>query len=681
MLIPIILSADNNYAGQMYVCILSILENRKDKRNKFIFYLTVPSEFNKKNENLIKKLLISNNCEYKFIHLEDQFKSVKRSIERISIPTYYRLLAEHYVSSDIDKCIYLDVDTCVCSDISELFKIDLSNNYLGGVIEPPIAKPASIRAKELNLPSCEKYINAGVLLINLNLIRKDRLTKKFLEMSQNKYPNQDQDILNIACYGKIKIIPCKFNASPRNLFNTKSEAVYSKTEIEEAKNNPVVIHYSDSRKPWNSEIQMSDIWWKYAEKSPFKFVKGMDSPITAFSRKIGYVERIKNQTRFILFGIPIYYENRKESEIRKRFLCFRWTNKIINTNVNTNKKNNKINFPNQSKSIDLEDLRRQIRNDLFDKRRVDVSVVMPVYNTSDFLRKSLDTILNQEYLNYEVICIDDGSTDNSLEILKEYSKKYANLIIKHIENSGAGAARNIGLGIARGEYVIFLDSDDIFESKLVRLSFEKAKETDADIVMFRAKSYLREKNLTEKAEWALNTKYLPNNETFSPTDIADHAFQLYSSCPWNKLIRATLAKQFKFQNIRNANDVYFIYSCLLNSKKIAYLNEYLTIYRRSRPNGLQKTKSNHYKCVFEAWKAVFNAYFKNNNESIYMQTFRNKALESIIYYYNTIDSNNKELMRKDIKSFYKTIGLNLHTEDYYYRLSDYNQLKEILAED
>ena len=236
MTIPVILSADNNYAGQMYVTILSILDNSRDSH--YYFYLTVPDDFSSENKKKLIKLITKYGAKFVFITLKDEFDGVQRTIKRISTPTYYRLLAANFIPLNFDKCIYLDVDTCVCSDLKCLFEIQLDDNYLASVIEPPIAKPSEIRAKELNLPSCTSYINAGVLLMNLKKIRDDNLTDKFKILCKQKFPNQDQDVLNIACYGHIKTIPCKFNASPRNLFNIKSESVYSQDEIKEGKKAP-----------------------------------------------------------------------------------------------------------------------------------------------------------------------------------------------------------------------------------------------------------------------------------------------------------------------------------------------------------------------------------------------------------------------------------------------------------
>ena len=92
---------------------------------------------------------------------------------------------------------------------------------------------------------------------------------------------------------------------------------------------------------------------------------------------------------------------------------------------------------------------------------VKVSVILPVYNVSEYLRQCMDSIVGQTLKDIEIICVDDGSTDDSLEILKEYEAKDKRVKVIEQKNAGAGAARNNGLAIATGEYLSFLDSDDI----------------------------------------------------------------------------------------------------------------------------------------------------------------------------------------------------------------------------
>ena len=104
-----------------------------------------------------------------------------------------------------------------------------------------------------------------------------------------------------------------------------------------------------------------------------------------------------------------------------------------------------------------------------------ISVIIPVYNVEKYLKRCLDSVVNQSYKNLEIILIDDGSTDNSSKILKQYSQKDVRIIILNQKNLGAGAARNKGIKVATGKYIVFMDPDDFYpdeDDDLVHASVE-----------------------------------------------------------------------------------------------------------------------------------------------------------------------------------------------------------------
>ena len=110
-----------------------------------------------------------------------------------------------------------------------------------------------------------------------------------------------------------------------------------------------------------------------------------------------------------------------------------------------------------------------------------VSIIVPIYNVEKYLNNCLNSIVNQTYPNLEIILVNDGSTDSSLEIIQEYSKKYKNIICINIDNHGQGYARNVGLKKATGEYVMFIDSDDYVDLKIVEKLANSIKDSDIAI--------------------------------------------------------------------------------------------------------------------------------------------------------------------------------------------------------
>ena len=118
-----------------------------------------------------------------------------------------------------------------------------------------------------------------------------------------------------------------------------------------------------------------------------------------------------------------------------------------------------------------------------------ISIIIPVYNAEKYLYECLDSLVNQTMKNTEIICIDDGSTDNSYEILCEYATKDNRFIILQQENKGAGAARNKGMEIAKGEFLAFLDADDFFEHDMLEITLNKIEKTQADFVIFNSNQF------------------------------------------------------------------------------------------------------------------------------------------------------------------------------------------------
>ena len=270
--IPIVLSSDNQYSPFMYTTMVSILENQY-KVTYYIFFLLVPFNISKSIENEIFSLTYKYKCSIQFIYMKNEtFRDVVMNIPHTNYITFYRLLIGDLLPKEIKKCIYLDVDMCVSKDLTELFNVNLKDNYIAGVLSPDYVFSEKKNCKRLNLPSMKQYINAGMLVMNLKQIRKDNMTKKFIELSKKNYLSQDQDVLNVACYGKIITLHPKYNAQVIKLQenNPLLTKLYKDKDIIEAKTSPYIVHYSNKNKPWNSlGVYMEKYWWDIAKKTPY----------------------------------------------------------------------------------------------------------------------------------------------------------------------------------------------------------------------------------------------------------------------------------------------------------------------------------------------------------------------------------------------------------------------------
>ena len=217
-----------------------------------------------------------------------------------------------------------------------------------------------------------------------------------------------------------------------------------------------------------------------------------------------------------------------------------------------------------------------------------ISVIIPVYNVAEYLPQCLDSVLNQDYKNLEIICVEDCSSDNSLDILKKYQKNYPNIkIIENEHNLGLGLSRNHGLGIATGDYIHFLDSDDWLKdnaySRLIK-HIQNLQETP-DILFFNFSFY---DNLQDKIYFNnLNKKVINFNKIMNPQkDI--QAFKGWNRYAWQKLHK----RSFLLQNNIFYNDYYCMEDVeqaalvYVNCKSLCYVNEDILYYRINRKNSL-----------------------------------------------------------------------------------------------
>lgn len=202
---------------------------------------------------------------------------------------------------------------------------------------------------------------------------------------------------------------------------------------------------------------------------------------------------------------------------------------------------------------------------------VKVSVIVPIYNAEAFLRPAMDSILDQSLRDIEIICVDDGSTDGSLRIVKEYQQRDSRVRIATQNNAGPGMARNNGLRRARGEYIAFLDADDFFSLDFLERIYATAKEGDLDIAvadydLYQSNSAKFRKNITGEEQ-----NLLTPGKVTSKNDFPDQIFQLTDGYVWSKLFRRSflLEKGISFpEELRMFEDVYFVVCSLSLAERI-----------------------------------------------------------------------------------------------------------------
>ena len=233
---------------------------------------------------------------------------------------------------------------------------------------------------------------------------------------------------------------------------------------------------------------------------------------------------------------------------------------------------------------------------------VKISVIIPVYNTAKFLPQCLDSIASQTLKDIEVICVDDGSTDDSLSVLKEYAKKDSRFSVYAQPNTNAGAARNRGIEHASGKYYSFLDSDDFFEEDMLEKAYELAEKQKTEIVLFRSDEFLNDKGIFQPADKTVKEKMLPKKEVFSGEEVNTNLFKAIKGWAWDKLFLKEFADRNKllFQEQRTTNDMYYVYAALAKAERITLLDEIFVHHRMNNRSSLENTRELSWRCGHDA---------------------------------------------------------------------------------
>lgn len=211
-----------------------------------------------------------------------------------------------------------------------------------------------------------------------------------------------------------------------------------------------------------------------------------------------------------------------------------------------------------------------------------ISVVVPIYNMEKYLRVCLDSIKKQSYSNFEVILVDDGSTDNSKEISYEYvnSDSRFRLIIK--ENEGVSSSRNVGIDNSKGKFISFIDPDDWVEENYLEFLYQKLVESDSDISICGRYNFNEEDQMFYYLIFGENSYYeeiFDKESFFRDYYIEKQGRNLCFTASWGKLIKRELLEGLKFPLRRDLEDGFFTYKMYLKANKIIYSNQALYAYR------------------------------------------------------------------------------------------------------
>lgn len=276
----------------------------------------------------------------------------------------------------------------------------------------------------------------------------------------------------------------------------------------------------------------------------------------------------------------------------------------------------------------------------------EISVVIPVYNVEKFLAECLDSVVAQTFRDIEIICVNDGSTDRSPEILREYAAKDERFRIVDKENAGVSAARNDGIRMAEGKYILLVDSDDSIAPSLCEKTWETAEREKADMTFFFLFSDDQSRN------WSPLRDFLKRNDF---TQI-DRATLLTQMAPVGKLWkrRFLLENEIRFpEGIGCGEDIVVHWNALLHSPEMAVVLEDLYYYRNNPDSAMNDFDGPRMFDIFPCYKAVEKIlYASENRDAEWEYLYRKNKLESYYYHYYLVAKSGKaemaDMIRKSI---------------------------------
>ena len=291
-----------------------------------------------------------------------------------------------------------------------------------------------------------------------------------------------------------------------------------------------------------------------------------------------------------------------------------------------------------------------------------VSIIVPVYNVEKYLSKCLDSLINQTLKDIEIICVNDGSTDSSLAILKDFANNDSRIKILDKQNEGVSVARNTGIEVATGQYLMFVDSDDYLVENACEKALIAIEHENSDICIFGHYDLVDEKLVKSSVNKDIIKAQKQNNQTY--TD--------FSINIWDKIYNREflIRNSINFiPNLKTSEDVIFNFICQFNNPKVSYSTEPLYVYRLASENSA--TSKSYIKSDIESLKQFMGLeIFKRQNLSSQLNVV-GRFLAGCYWAYKKF---NKDNVDAEIREMLEFVEAQYHLTDLL-KLKRYRTLK------
>lgn len=272
-----------------------------------------------------------------------------------------------------------------------------------------------------------------------------------------------------------------------------------------------------------------------------------------------------------------------------------------------------------------------------------VSVIIPVYNVADYLDECLKSVLCQTYRNLEIILVDDGSTDNSGDICEKYRQIDSRVHVIHQCNSGQACARNAGMSYSHGEYIAFVDSDDVVEPLMIEVLLNACIKYNCPMSCIDYIEYQHNIKLKNVHNHYRNNKLMYSEEMLKYLAIPNNYLHV-TYCVWSKMYKRDLIDSLSFPVGKIYEEILFNIKAILAAKRIAYVGGIYYLYRIRKGSTTQETDINKYTDkLFRDWMSLTeekNLFLKQNVDISIFNAHLAVDYSSLLYFYS-LNTNTK----------------------------------------
>lgn len=301
-----------------------------------------------------------------------------------------------------------------------------------------------------------------------------------------------------------------------------------------------------------------------------------------------------------------------------------------------------------------------------------VSVIIPSYNAADYIAQTLESVLAQTLTDIEVIVVDDGSTDNTRNIVADFANKDPRLMLVEQANQFAGVARNNGMSKARGKYLYFLDADDYIESNALEELVNAIEQHGADIAIAKSEGFDNTTGDTWTIDGALNG--VDFDRPIAHAEYCDRLFQSFIGWPWDKLFRKEFIDKtaLTFQPLRTTNDALFVFCALALADTIVCLDSVLFHHRTNNKNSLEGSRSKSWNNAICAINVIEDQLTKSDKGKACLNSYYRWTLNYSIWTIESLPDDEAEAYLNEIESVIHAIPKNpgLRLDPYENMLSD-----------